>query len=222
MILLTLIFVFYTIPLTAASQLANPEDLGNLIPKLDGVSDERAVEITLLLSGFITAGIWSLFFALCPILFKVSHFLLHRFGNKFYLSLFTSCTQRNQTIANFGSGATSVANAEYKALQYFWWFMVLTAFSGQLLANMGLNALNEGLSIGTQFQEILRTIAETIPSQISVNWINWIIFRFTIILPLNYVLQVNTFLFYIFGMKCCSRVVRGTRSASLCFLMALN
>jgi len=82
-----MIFVFYTIPLTAASKLANPEDLGNLIPKLDGVSDERAVEITLLLSGLITAGIWSLFFALCPILFKVSHFLLHRFYNKDHLSL---------------------------------------------------------------------------------------------------------------------------------------
>ena len=83
-----MIFIFYTIPLTAASKLANPEDLGELIPKLEGVSDERSVEITLLLSGLITAGIWSLFFALCPVLFKVIHFLLHRFGNKDHFSHF--------------------------------------------------------------------------------------------------------------------------------------
>lgn len=118
-----------------------------------------------------------------------------------------------QTIANFGSKAESVAKAEFKALQYFWWFMVLTAFSGQLLANMALSALNEGF--GSQFQELLRTIALTIPSQISVNWINWIIFRFTIILPLNYLVQVNTFLFHFFRMYCCARMVRGT-----CFLQS--
>ena len=112
-----------------------------------------------------------------------------------------------QTIANFGSKAVSAANAEFTALQYFWWFMVLTAFSGQLLANMALSALNEGF--GSQFQDLLRTIAQTIPSQISVNWINWIIFRFTIILPMNYLVQVNTYFFHYCGMRCCARMVRG-------------
>jgi hypothetical protein len=87
--------------------------------------------------------------------------------------------------------------------------MVLTAFSGGLLANMGIKAANEGLSAGSEFQSVLRTIALAIPSNVSVSWLNWIIFRFTIILPLNYLLQVNSFLFYIFGMNCCSRVVRG-------------
>ena len=85
--------------------------------------------------------------------------------------------------------------------------MVLTAFSGQLLANMALSALNEGF--GSQFQDLLRTIAQTIPSQISVNWINWIVFRFTIILPLNYLIQVNTFVFHCLKMHCCARMVRG-------------
>lgn len=100
-----------------------------------------------------------------------------------------------------------MANAEFKALQYFWWFMVLTAFSGQLLANMALSALNEGF--GAQLQDVLRTIAQTIPAQISVNWINWIIFRFTIILPMNYLVQVNTFVFHYCGLYTCSRMVRG-------------
>jgi len=222
LLLLGLIFIFYTIPLTAAAKLANPEDLGNLLPKLDGVSDEKAGELTMLLSGLLTAGIWSSFFALCPILFKVRCFLW--FANGFVgkqaratLTRFLRFPLTQQTIANFGSKANSVANAEFKALQYFWWFMVLTAFTGQLLANMALSALNEGLSIGTQIQEILRTIAKTIPSQISVNWLNWIIFRFTIILPLNYLLQVNTFLFNFLGMHCCSRLVQGKVAVHLSY-----
>ena len=115
-----------------------------------------------------------------------------------------------QAISHFGSKATSVAQAEFKALQYFWWFMVVTAFSGQLLATMGLKALNEGLSIESEFQSILQQIALTIPSTVSVSWLNWIIFRFTITLPLNYLLQINSFLLHIFGLNCCSRLVRGT------------
>jgi hypothetical protein len=87
--------------------------------------------------------------------------------------------------------------------------MVLTAFSGQLLANMFLEGLNSGLKLGSEFRSVLRDIGETIPSTISADWLNWIIFRLLIILPLNYLLQVNTYLFSMFGMKCCSRLVRG-------------
>lgn len=114
-----------------------------------------------------------------------------------------------KSIANCGSNATSVASAEFKALQYYWWFMVLTAFSGQLLANMFLQGVNSGLKLGSEFRSVLRAIAETVPSTISADWLNWIIFRLLIILPLNYLLQVNTYLFSMFGMRCCSRLVRG-------------
>ena len=72
LILLGTIFVFYTIPLTAASKLATPDDLLSLFPEIDGVSDERLYDLTVLLSGLLTAAIWSAFFALCPILFQVS------------------------------------------------------------------------------------------------------------------------------------------------------
>lgn len=87
--------------------------------------------------------------------------------------------------------------------------MVLTAFSGPLLANMGLKAINEGLTVASDFQSILREIAKTIPSSVSVSWLNWIIFRITVVLPLNYLLQANTFIFRALGLRCCSRLVRG-------------
>lgn len=182
--LLSVIYVFYTIPLTAASALVDPGKLDELFPQLaDWTEKLGGLQVTNLVSGFMTALIWSVFFALCPIMFK--------------------------SIANCGSKATSVAFAEFKALQYYWWFMVLTAFSGQLLANMFLEGLNDGLKLGSEFRSVLRAIAETVPSTISASWLNWIIFRLLIILPLNYLLQVNTFLFSMFGMKCCSRLVRG-------------
>lgn len=124
-----------------------------------------------------------------------------------------------QFIAFFGSKATSVAHAEFSALQYYWWFMVITAFSGQLLATMGLKGLDSGLASGSdgeaeftfesEFQKILREIADSIPSRISVSWLNWIIFRFTVTLPMNYLLQINSFVLSALGLNCCSRLVRG-------------
>lgn len=109
-------------------------------------------------------------------------------------------------ISNFGSGATSVANAEFKALQYFWCFMVLAAFSTTLISNMFLNGWN---NLGDEFSTVLRDIARTIPSVQAVSWLNWIIFRFTVLLPLNYLLNMPTFVFAAIGFKCCSRIVRG-------------
>lgn len=70
--LLFMIYVFYTIPLTLASQLAEPKNLENLFPRVVEASEENGVKITLLVSGLITAFIWSTFFALCPLMFSVS------------------------------------------------------------------------------------------------------------------------------------------------------
>lgn len=176
-------FVFYTIPLSLASQLVDPEQLDRLIPSNADIEAVDRIRVAHIMAGLITALIWSTFFALCPVFFK--------------------------SIANFGSKATSAANTEFKALQYYWWFMVFTAFSGSLLANMGIKALNEGLEIGSEFQTILKEIALSVPSNVAVNWLNWIIFRITIILPLNYLLNVNSFLFAAAGLNCCSRLTRG-------------
>jgi hypothetical protein len=179
LIFMGFLFIFYTVPLTLASQLVDPDAVSRIFPDLNGTASQYGI----VLSGLITASIWSTFFALCPVLFRA--------------------------VANFGSKSTSVASAEFKALQYFWWFMMTTAFSGQLLATMGLKAFNEGLSIETELQLILRQIAGSIPTTVAVSWLNWIIFRCTITLPMNYLLQFNTFLFHYLGMKCCSRLTRG-------------
>jgi Calcium-dependent channel, 7TM region, putative phosphate len=188
--LLGFIYVFYTVPLAFASQLADPDMLERIFPGVSALEEAYGFQITQFLAGLITAGIWSSFFALCPIIFK--------------------------SIAFFGSKATSVAHAEHSALQYYWWFMVLTAFSGQLLATMGIKLAtgsnsdgDEDISFENEFQRILREIAGTIPSRISVAWLNWIVFRCTITLPVNYLLQINSFILAAIGFKCCSRLVRG-------------
>ena len=147
---------------------------------------------------------WLFFFLSIPIQGKSIYNVLEVFATTSIYS-----TLLLQAIANFGSGASSVAQAEFRATQYYWWFMLLTAFSGQLLAQMVIQAVNEGRQLTAEFRSVLRSIDITIPSTISASWLNWIIFRFTITLPLNYLLQINTFVYYMLGWKCCSRLSRG-------------
>lgn len=65
-------YTFYTIPLTAAAQLVDPQELDAIIPSVKGIEERDRLRLTLLLAGLITALIWSIFFALCPVVFKVS------------------------------------------------------------------------------------------------------------------------------------------------------
>jgi hypothetical protein len=85
--------------------------------------------------------------------------------------------------------------------------MLLTSFTGSSLATMFLQGLDEG--IGKQLQNVLAKVAATVPTQISVTWINWMIIRTLVTIPLNYLLQFNTFFFAMLGWRCCSRLVRG-------------
>jgi hypothetical protein len=94
-------------------------------------------------------------------------------------------------------------------MQYFWWFMVLTAFTGPMLAYWVLGAVNKSQRLGDGLREVLIRIAGTTPTLIAANWLNWIIYRFTIILPINFLLQFNTFLFSFLGLNCCSRLTIG-------------
>jgi len=181
-LLLGTIYFFYTIPLTFATSLVDPSRLQEVFPRYEEWIQEHG-ELAEYLTGIVPALIWTAFFALCPVMFK--------------------------TIANFGSSATSVYAAEYKSLQYYWWFMALTAFSGTSLSTMILSGFNEGIRIGSEAQEVLLEIANSIPLQLSAAWIGWITVRTLITLPLNYMLQVNTYLFHWLGWNCCSRLVRG-------------
>jgi len=179
--LLIMIYVFYTIPITFAASYMHPDKLSNIptFSKLFAISPF----LKNTLSGLVQGSLYTLFFSLCPIMFRA--------------------------IANFGSNATSVSSAELYAMQYYWWFMLITAFAGSSIVNMAMNALNEGLSANTNVTEVLFAIAKTIPTQISATWTNWIIIRVFIMLPTQYMLQMNTFLFWFLGWKCCARCVMG-------------
>ena len=85
----------------------------------------------------------------------------------------------------------------------------MSAFSGTSLQTLILEGFNEGIKIGNEIESILRTIATTIPSQVSASWINWIIVKTSVTSPLMYLLQLNTFLFDWAGLKCCERAARG-------------
>lgn len=94
-------------------------------------------------------------------------------------------------------------------MQYFWWFMVLTAFTGPMLAYWILGAVNKSQKLGDGLRDVLIRVAGSTPTLIAANWLNWIIYRFTIILPINFLLQFNTFLFSFLGFRCCSRLTIG-------------
>ena len=69
---LAAIYTLYTVPLNLASKLVSPEELDAVFPDLGEISKSIGFEVTGLLSGFVTALIWTTFFALCPVMFKVS------------------------------------------------------------------------------------------------------------------------------------------------------
>lgn len=176
------IFVFYTVPLTLIANLAAPENIKKVIPGLAELANVNPF-MERLLQGFVPAVLNSIFFSLCPVMFKA--------------------------ISNFGSNAISVNQAEYNALQYYWAFMVVTAFSGTSLAQIGLAYLGGKQAEGNTFTTILIFVAGRLPGQVSANWLNWIILRSLVILPMQYMLQVNTFIFQWLGWKCCRRCVMG-------------
>lgn len=135
------------------------------------------------LSGILTGLLYTGFFSVCPFIFK--------------------------SLANFGSGATSLRQAEFLAIRYYWIFILVTAFTGSSMATMVTSGLYSGLNLGDSAQEVLRQVAKTIPTQVSATWLNWIIIRFTYTIPVMYFFQSNTFLFKLIGWDCCARCTRG-------------
>ena len=97
--MLATIYIFYTIPLQAATSLLDPNSLDKVFPGykewLEGIPWFDNIY-----SGLASALIFTLFFSLCPVMFKF--------------------------IANFGSNATSQFHAEYTAMQVSDFEMVVT------------------------------------------------------------------------------------------------
>lgn len=175
------IYFFYTIPLTNAQQLLSPATLGRVIDDLDVWLQNSFLQYVF--TGLIPALVWTAFFAICPPMFKM--------------------------IANFGSNATSSALAEESALQYFWWFMVVSAFTGTSLSSAVIDGFQSGLNLGSELQTVITASAAAIPTEVSGRWLNWMIVRLSMVLPTQYLLQLNTFIFTCLGLKCCARSVRG-------------
>jgi hypothetical protein len=110
------VFLFLSATCRAASSALAPANLAKSFPALKALREnEFFINV---LAGLLTGIVWTLFFSICPYIFK--------------------------TIANFGSGATSLRQAEFIALKYYWVFILLTAFTGISLSNILLNSLNSG------------------------------------------------------------------------------
>jgi hypothetical protein len=71
MAMLGAMYTFYTFPITAATALIEPDEFAGLIPAVANVEEQERYQIALLLAGLVSALIWSTFFALCPVFFKV-------------------------------------------------------------------------------------------------------------------------------------------------------
>lgn len=179
--ILGVIYIFYIIPLTEVQQLLSPEYLTIILPDLDVWLKNNFLKY--IFSGFIPALVWTAFYAVCPPMFKA--------------------------IANFGSNATSEAFAEGSAMRYFWWFMVVSAFSGTTLASAMIEAFGEELDIGSNVQNAIILSARTIPTTVSVTWLNWIIVRFTLVLPSQYLLQSHIFFLSWLRLNVCARAIQG-------------
>jgi hypothetical protein len=91
------------------SQLLNPAQLAEWFPDVEAFQDPDNFFFKFL-SGISSGLVYTLFFSFCPQLFKA--------------------------IANYKGNASSMAVAEDNALQYYWIFMLLTAFTGSSFANM--------------------------------------------------------------------------------------
>ena len=92
-------------------------------------------------------------------------------------------------ISNFGSGAASLNEAERHTLKYYWFFMLTTCFTGSFLASIVLNLFNFGntgdLFADSTAKEALSKIATDLPTISSAVWLNWIIVRSFIVIPLQ-------------------------------------
>lgn len=82
--------------------MVEPSNLKTTLPGVYEFFNDTKFLSADLISGLVSGLLYTTFFALCPVMFKM--------------------------IANAGSQATSVQEAEKYALSYYWYFMLITAF----------------------------------------------------------------------------------------------
>jgi len=177
---LVLIYCFYTVPFTFLQGIVSSTPLSE-IPFISTLWAKwpRFIELTI---GVIPGMINTLILSTLPTIFKA--------------------------LANSSGKASSLAAAEGSALKFYWWFMFITAFASPYIASSILTAYTSG-NYQDSTEQLLTDIANTLPTQTSFFWLNWLLIRFSMTLPSSYMLQINTFLFYLLGLKCCTRMMSG-------------
>jgi len=68
--MLVSVYCFYTLPLTLAQQLISPQSLSKVFPEIKELQAQSDL-LENIFSGLIPALVWTLFFAICPSMFKV-------------------------------------------------------------------------------------------------------------------------------------------------------
>eukprot|EP00531_Pseudo-nitzschia_arenysensis_P017328 CAMPEP_0116148558 /NCGR_PEP_ID=MMETSP0329-20121206/18442_1 /TAXON_ID=697910 /ORGANISM="Pseudo-nitzschia arenysensis, Strain B593" /LENGTH=1181 /DNA_ID=CAMNT_0003644741 /DNA_START=112 /DNA_END=3657 /DNA_ORIENTATION=- len=171
----------YTVPLTFVSLITNPTFLEEAFPDLDALKDPDSIFFKGL-AGFSSGYIYTIFFSILPQVFKVLAF-------------------------SEGTSSSKV-EAEEKALLFYWYFMLVTAFTGSYLVQMLIAILLEG-NVSDELRDILGKVAGSMVTQQAPVWINWIIVRTFNVLPLSYLLQLMTFVYGWLRIHWFNRVMRG-------------
>jgi len=126
-----------------------------------------------------------------------------------------------KAIANFGSGATSLANAEHWTLHFYWYFMLTICFTGSFLAGFLIQMLSKfsfiNISISQQYwngslRDMFQQMSYQIPDNVAIVWLNYMTIRVFVTLPGVYLLQsVSAAWYFLCCMKnnCCSRIAQG-------------
>lgn len=104
------------------SLVTNPTFLEEAFPDLDALKDPDSIFFKGL-AGFSSGYIYTIFFSILPQVFKV---------------------------LGFSEGtSSSKVEAEEKALLFYWYFMLVTAFTGNYLVQMLIAILLEGMIVST-------------------------------------------------------------------------
>ena len=113
-----------------------------------------------------------------------------------------------KALAFYDGSSSSLENGERTALLLFWYFMLVTAFTGNTLATTLLSWLRQERTTEESIRATLNGVASALTAT-SATWLNWIIMRYSFIWPGGYLFQMNTFLTKIFNLKWLNRVLRG-------------
>mmetsp|Transcript_37114 Transcript_37114/g.42454 ORF Transcript_37114/g.42454 Transcript_37114/m.42454 type:complete len:1352 (+) Transcript_37114:147-4202(+) len=172
----------YTVPLSFVSQILNPTLIAARYPNSEFFQDPDNFFFKTL-AGISSGLVITLFNSILPQIFKA--------------------------LAFFEGTSSSKVKAEENALRFYWYFILVTSFTGPLLVQMVLSGFQEGSTVGGEFKDILGVVAASLTTTQAPVWLNWILVRTGTTLPVNYLLQFMTFLYGCLHLNWFNRLMRG-------------